>query len=192
MPRVQVIPLRVSIASGQCHPGSFAVSSQCPAQTKLAIISDFQHAIGIMERPSQPFDKLPVEIIRRIASFCPCSTIIALSKTNHFLHRTCYDPVVFHSAILNRESSDSGVAVWRGCNDLEKWHPDIATQDSPRFTTSWARYALADEKSTSLGSQRAWSHYHRGSGSTWVPQLIALKRKSRLLLHLSLASCQIL
>lgn len=110
---------------------------------------------------SRPFDKLPTEIIRRIAASGPYASLLSLLLTNRKVYDACDDWTVYKSVIENHSV--------RG----REW---IETVILPSHKGIWARYALAD--------MLAWEfmtytlNAPRENMSKWAPMLIASHRTS--------------
>lgn len=113
-----------------------------------------------MSSSSLKLDRLPVEILRRIASISSCEATLALLKVSRFCHRACNDRLVFKAIIDN--NNEGKTVTWHGPNLMI---------GSP--TSSWARYALADSKATKLPNDPLIDKF-----VSWAPQLAALNRKT--------------
>lgn len=124
------------------------------------------------------FDALPVEVIQRIASVCTCQSVLALCATNRLLHHACFNRAVFEGVILNRQDSSSTVPVWEGCSVIEDYYGKDRSSEPITTSQLWVRFALADDKAARL--LMYWSPIWRAHNvreiSTWVPQLVAMKR----------------
>lgn len=79
-------------------------------------------------------DSLPAEIIKRIASFSPTTSVLALFLVNRRLRAVCNDVMVFRSIISHQNNQDN---QYLRDNEEGDWSP-------PPTTTEHARYALAD------------------------------------------------
>jgi len=112
-----------------------------------------------MSSSSLKLDSLPIEILRRIATFSPCEAILALMEVSRILHRSCNDRLVFKSIIDYHNKRRS----------LKLQGPKL-TIESP--TSSWARYALADSKAIKLPTDPLIDKF-----VSWAPQLAASNRK---------------
>ena len=111
-----------------------------------------------MTSESLKLDRLPIEIIRRIASVATCEAVVALSQVNRTLHAACNDALVYKAIIDNRNG-----------NGGPGWHHHLPlSMQSP--VSSWARYALADSKA-------AQDRLKPTSIVSWAPQLIAYHRQ---------------
>ncbi|KAL6720920.1 hypothetical protein ACLMJK_000019 [Lecanora helva] len=115
------------------------------------------------------FEKLPAELLQRIASLGPCESTLALAKVSKKVRDACNDRQVY-------------IAVIKNCNGYEgsSWNSVPLTNESP--LSSWARYALADSKARQWldrdfsGEIEAPSHQlslFRRKFFTWAPQIMA-------------------
>ena len=102
-------------------------------------------------------DALPLEIQQRIIAFTSLRTVLNITLVNRALHTVCESRAVFKGLIDNRNGH--GGDVWQ----------------SPQFPghtelDAWKRYALADDLTIKF---EATSYK---DDTSWVPQLIALRR----------------
>ena len=116
-----------------------------------------------MKSPVYTFDRLPVEIQRRIISYGPCESALALMKVNKTLYETCNDRLLFKSIIDNRN----------GPNTPNRYS-HVLSINSP--VHAWACYALADSKAATWSTDQPPDRF-----LSWVPQLTALDCKVYLL-----------
>ncbi len=114
-----------------------------------------------MTSESSKLDRLPTEILRRIASVATCEAVLASSKVNRTLRAACNDPLVY-KAIIDNHNGNGG----------PRWYHHLPlSMQSP--VSSWARYALADSRAAHdrIASLKPTSIV------SWAPQLIAYHRQ---------------
>jgi hypothetical protein len=104
------------------------------------------------------FADLPVEVVRRIASFGTYESTYSLSSVNHHFRRTCLDWTVFRDLLRNSHGEIFEYA---------------ASRFSPLNTSHWTKFALAEAK-----ARRADCRVR--DFLAWAPQMITLHRESPL------------
>jgi len=123
-------------------------------------------------------DALPAEIIKRIASYLPCLSAIALLKTGRRIHSLVDDRLVFKAMLERRYGRGGQDAAWLDNVDLsvqlrakirlaareaegEREGRALVQRESEkqRERSMWARLALADEKAQEwVEQQRERAH----------------------------------
>ena len=97
-----------------------------------------------MDRSSRALDKLPVEIIQRIACLGDCGAALSLSRVSRALRSVCYHPLVFKELIA---LGDVARSPSQDTGDLDPWRPPLTPSAS---ATAWARWAYADLKTAEI------------------------------------------
>lgn len=116
-----------------------------------------------------PFDCLPLEILRRVASHSTASSVFNLSATSKRVRCACWDPFVLQDLIENNKS------LWPcGTFNLDS----IRKRIGPTNTRLWAQFALADQKAAELrgGLDGEFRGNHFEKSLDWAPHLIILNR----------------
>jgi hypothetical protein len=85
-------------------------------------------------------DKLPLEIIQRIASYTSCKAILALQLVCRVLYHACSD-VFIMKHFLERSLVRSPIYAQ---HPKPAWYDSVLSLESPFL--NWARYALAQEE----------------------------------------------
>jgi hypothetical protein len=121
-------------------------------------------------------DSLPTELIQRIASYLDATSVLQLLSVNRTLSQACWDKHVFQAVI--------------DYDEILPWVWPAAPAQSGHSAESWARRAVASERAIvmmgkELEEATSLSGLEVGFDSqatskyvvTWLPQLIASKRK---------------
>ncbi|KAF1998531.1 hypothetical protein P154DRAFT_577875 [Amniculicola lignicola CBS 123094] len=120
---------------------------------------------------------LPTELLQHIACFLPCSSLLSLTRVNHKLRNSCYQPWVFNT--IARESRYCNGPTWR--------HANVLLAGS----LHGHRTAYAVERANGR-AEEVYNHWTATSDlqpgvvdvprdiREWLPQLIALQHASSL------------
>lgn len=84
---------------------------------------------------SSNLSALPAEILKRIASYSTCESILSLIKCNRSLYNNCHDAYVYKSILVNRGNHPTFTSSW-----------DVSFLERNAPAHQVARYALADSK----------------------------------------------
>jgi hypothetical protein len=106
-------------------------------------------------------DTLPVEIIRRIASNVPFSSITSLLKVNRMLYNSCNDWTVFQANMAKNASYT-----------CPKWYLATAVQSDKSILP---RYACADSKAAQFC--HSVDEFAPNQLARWAPHLTAMHRE---------------
>ena len=93
-----------------------------------------------MEKHSSTLNRLPSEIIQRIASLGDVKAMLSLRTVNKALNKICDNPVVVRNLIDYGNAIPSRYGYDR---DLAPWTPPLTLNASTR---TWAQWAYADTK----------------------------------------------
>jgi len=148
-------------------------SSHCVEQSnKIRNCHVSSYAAKAMSSVPLKLDTLPAEIIKRIASWAPCESVLALLRVNRRLYRECNDHVVFKNVIMNRSGIGSE-PVW----DISFLSGNTSASDCARFALAdalaWKLVARCRFEESEDNSNRDSDHEKLGV-SLWGPQLVAL------------------
>jgi hypothetical protein len=127
---------------------------------------------------SARLDLLPTEVLQRVASFLPFSSILALCFVNRRLYTACYHRAVFkHSAIdalhedrytslVELQEYDCQGCVWRQIEILDQ--ESLSSETTTEISSNDEWYPEPEEE---LQSEDEWD------SSDWGPDIIQLRAK---------------
>lgn len=109
-------------------------------------------------------DTLPLELREKIVAFGSYATLRDISLTSRALYQACRSLPVIKAILYNHN----------GCGG-RKWRYPCLPVEAP--FSDWARYALADLKTTETVSDLTVLSMY-GDSMLWAPQLMLLQRAS--------------
>ena len=144
------------------------VSSHLSVQSCVGAqqLTTFQSLIRDENRTSH-LDKLPLEIIQRIASHGSCKAVLALQRVCRVLYHAC-SAVSIVKHILERSSIQASDCA---ASSSSAWYDIVLSLRDP--LSSWTRYAVANEKFEYFISSREADRLRQSQFASWLPQLLA-------------------
>ncbi|KAF2870016.1 hypothetical protein BDV95DRAFT_574896 [Massariosphaeria phaeospora] len=120
---------------------------------------------------------LPTEILLRIASFLPCSSVLNLQRVNRHLHTACNDRLLFRAIAEHPAYMAEGLEAFPN-KAIAEWQ-DAAVALEAATLSDTVRMAFAVEQAINL--------HRRDAGlptniDTWLPQLMMLRHPAALAL----------
>lgn len=112
------------------------------------------------------FESLPKELIAHVATFVEALSVLALSRTSKTIRSACWDSLTFKETLKKSQRLN-----WRdGSMDLE-----AITAQAGNDPSSWARYAVADDKAWLLATQVKDPLSSRRLSINFLPELALVR-----------------